>query len=306
VHPQGQCNMAGRKGCMSAKAILKPAGGTGLGAAMLRSLFCGLRAGEKRLAVFVAYSDESGVADPLGEFLVAGYVAEEREWPWVVTAWQDRVLNGPPLLPFLHMREIRDEEWRDKHGISFNDSENRISEAVRVLYSMGAMSAIASVIKRVDLQEVIHSKFKRKRDIPVGLDEPDYFCFLAYASFVLAEVYKRHPDVKKINFMVSKKNGVTEHYRDFADTMKRYFDQYQPELSALVGDLIPVSMEEFLPLQAADVLCWHLQRYYAEKGRYRDRAIENRGWYLLKERDGYQHTWERSEIQDVAKGLGII
>jgi hypothetical protein len=201
------------------------------------------------------------------------------------------------------MREIRDEEWRDKHGISFNDSENRISEAVRVLYSMGAMSAVGSVIKREDLQEVIHSKFKRKKNIPIGLDEPDYFCFLGYATCMLAEVHKRHPDVQKVNFIVSKKNTVTEHYRDFVETIKQYFDQRQPELSALVGDLIPASMENVLPLQAAEVLCWHLQRYYAKN---LDRTIENRAWYLLKERDGYLHTWERSEIEGVARGLGII
>jgi Protein of unknown function (DUF3800) len=257
------------------------------------------------VAVFVAYSDESGVADPAGEFLVSGYVANELEWPWIASAWQDRVLNGSPQLPYLHMREIRNEEWRNQHGISFNESENRISEAVRVLYSMGAMSAIASVIKREDLREVIHSKFKRKKNIPVGLDEPDYFCFLAYASFMLAEVYKRHPHAKKVNFIVSKKNKVTEHYQGFVETMKRYFGERQPELSALVGDLIPASMENVLPLQAADVLCWHLQRYYADKG-YRDRTMENRGWYLLKERDGHLHTWERSELEGVARGLGII
>jgi hypothetical protein len=256
------------------------------------------------VAVFVAYSDESGVADPGGEFLVSGYVADELEWPWVASAWQDRVLNGPPPLPYLHMREIRDEEWRNQHGISFNDSENRISEAVRVLYSMGAMSALASVIKRVDLQEVIHSKFKRKKQIPVGLDEPDYLCFLAYASFVLAEVHENYPLATRVNFIVSRKNNVTEHYKDFVETMKQYFEQHQPELSSLVGDLIPASMEDLLPLQAADVLCWHLQRYYAEKG-YRDRTIENRGWYLLKERDGHLHTWERSELEEFAVNLGL-
>ena len=33
----------------------------------------------------------------------------------------------------------------------------------------------------------------------------------------------------------------------------------------LVGDLISASMEEQLPLQAAELLGWHLQRNYAKQ-----------------------------------------
>jgi Protein of unknown function (DUF3800) len=272
-------------------------------AAITRSLFCGLRPGENRVAVFVAYSDESGIADPGGEFVVAGYVAEEKEWPWVASAWQSRVLDGSPKLPYLHMVDIRSTEWRDKHAIAYSDAEDRVSEAVRVLYSMGAMSALGSVIKRRDLQEVIHSKFKRRNKIPVGLDEPDYFCFIAYAWFVLGEVQKNYPKATKVNFIVSKRQSVTEHYKDFVETMKDWLNNRSyPKLASMVGDLIPASMEDHLPLQAADVLCWHMQRYYTNNF---DRGIENRMWSLLKERGGHLHEWDRSDLEEMAIGLKL-
>jgi hypothetical protein len=54
------------------------------------------------VAVYVAFSDEASVRNTEGEFFVAGYVASELEWPWVARAWQERVLDGPPRIPYLH------------------------------------------------------------------------------------------------------------------------------------------------------------------------------------------------------------
>jgi hypothetical protein len=47
------------------------------------------------MPVYTAYSDESGVADPTGEFLVCGYLGTEPAWDYVRRAWQERVLDGP-------------------------------------------------------------------------------------------------------------------------------------------------------------------------------------------------------------------
>lgn len=254
------------------------------------------------MAVYIAYSDESGVADPSGEFIVGGYVAAEQEWPWVERAWQERVLDGPPKLPYFHMNEIRREDWRTQHKISFIEADRRTDEAVRVLYSMGAMSALASFIKRSDLSEVFHSKYKRKKQVPIGLDEPDYFCFLAYTCYVLAELHKRYPDADRVNFILSRKHKVTQRIIANHDDTKKQVAILMPELAPLLGGVFPAPMETKLPLQAADVLLWHLQRYYAKTY---DRIDERRIWMLTKERDGYLHEWERSELEDMATKFGI-
>jgi hypothetical protein len=103
--------------------------------------------------LYTAYSDEAGIGDPSGEFLVAGYLARESLWPEIITAWHERVLDGPPKIPFLHTTKVRSRAWRNEHGISYHESERRVAEAVRVIYSTGGLDAVASVIKRSDLYE---------------------------------------------------------------------------------------------------------------------------------------------------------
>jgi hypothetical protein len=200
------------------------------------------------------------------------------------------------------MTDIRHYRWRNELGISYNESERRVSEAVRVLYSMGAMSALASVMKRSDLHEVFQKKRSGKQRIPTGFDEPDYLCYLGYITYTITEVYSRYPDVTQVNFVVSEKQNITKKLKAFYSALKDHFTQSESKLGSLLGDLTPGSMETCVPLQAADLLCWHLQRYYAKSF---DRVEESRIWLLTKPRDGYTHEWERSELEELARGVGL-
>jgi hypothetical protein len=158
------------------------------------------------VAVYVAFSDEAAIADADGEFLVAGYAAQETNWPSIASAWQERVLDGPPRIPELHMTEIRSGVWRKENSISFNDAENRVAEAVRILHGTGSLTAMASVIKRKDLREIVHSLYPSKKKIPRGLDEPDYACYMAYLTIMLIRVHAIYSDATRVNFIVSHKN----------------------------------------------------------------------------------------------------
>jgi hypothetical protein len=268
-------------------------------AALTRSLFCGLRPGEHRVAVFVAFSDEADVGDKSGKFVVCGYVADEEEWPCFARAWQERVLNGPPKLPYLHTNPLRNYEWRQEYGngISLNDAEYRLDEAVRVLRSMGPMSALGSTILKSDL-DVFARHFNKRKKIPLGLNEPDYFCFIAYAVLVLGEVYKNYPLAERVNFVVSRKETITHHLPGFRDDIREWLKDTYPHLASLVGDLIPASMEEQLPLQGADVLGWHLQRHFAN----RLDATDYRRLMVLVDASGAMFEWERSHLEEMLKG----
>jgi hypothetical protein len=253
------------------------------------------------VSIYVAFSDESAIADPGGEFLVAGYVASEDNWAWVTRAWQERVLDGPPRLPYLHMTDIRSSAWRSENSVSFNDAENRVSEGVRILYASGSLTAMASVIKRRDITEIIHSLYPSKKKIPTGLDEPDYTCYMAYLAIMLIRVRAVYPDAALVNFVCSSKNKkITKGLKDVLDVTRAYLTDYRPERAPLLGGLVTASPPLQLPLQCADVLCWHLQRYYS--GAF-DRTEENRMWYLLKERDGAIHKWEREDLEVFVKAL---
>src|SRR5689334_19334212 len=59
------------------------------------------------MAVFISASDEYSGSDGSGSFLFAGYIGPEKDWSdFFVPAWRQRVLDGPPTIPYLHMTEI--------------------------------------------------------------------------------------------------------------------------------------------------------------------------------------------------------
>ncbi len=114
------------------------------------------------MAVFTSFSDEAETGS-LSHFLVSGYIAEEKNtWSLLAGAWQERVLDGPPKIPYLHMTQIRNKEWRAKQGnlISIPDAESRIEAAVDLLSKCGGLLVATSEIKRADLKAAILSKKK--------------------------------------------------------------------------------------------------------------------------------------------------
>lgn len=172
---------------------------------MVRSLYCGLRPGEKRVSVFVAYSDEASAGGTAtDEFLVSRYVAREEEWPSFAKAWQERVLDespdGPKIQCF-HMTQMRSRAWRESHGLSDTAARKRTEEALRTIHSSGFVLPAASSINQSEMREIIQSRFNiARKKIPAGLDEPDYFCHLAFCYIVLPDIAERFPDAEKVNF----------------------------------------------------------------------------------------------------------
>ena len=43
----------------------------------------------------------------------------------------------------------------------------------------------------------------------------------------------------------------------------KYLERHNLPLARFMGDVIPLTMDLHSPLQAADVICWHLNRFYA-------------------------------------------
>jgi len=90
--------------------------------------------------------------------------------------------------------------------------------------------------------------------------EPDYICFIAYSYAVVKYLEAKHPDVEKIDFIVERNGDITKHIQEFhshfAINLSLRGDEH---LADMVGELIPAG-KDHIPLQAADVLCWHMGR----------------------------------------------
>jgi len=75
-----------------------------------------------------------------------------------------------------------------------------------------------------------------------------------------------------------------------------------------MGAAIPAEPELFIPLQAADVICWYLQRYHADRRNKRpfDYDFPNQIMAAIKENRERLQLWTRESLEEMARGLDKI
>lgn len=94
------------------------------------------------MALFVSASDENTATDK-SAFLLGGLIAPEEDWyRYFAPAWQERVLDGPPPIPYLHTTDIRSRKFRDEYGLSRHAADARLDEAIKVIEQLGSLRAI--------------------------------------------------------------------------------------------------------------------------------------------------------------------
>jgi hypothetical protein len=216
------------------------------------------------MAVFVSASDESAGKHERDTFVFAGWLGPEKDWAdFFVPAWDERVLSGPPRIPYIHMTELRSKRWREEYGLSVKDVDDRLDAACVLLDQMATLHPIRIVIDAGEFRD----EFDQTRVISTTQKqfastkfEPDYVCFLAYAWAVLRYLAEYHPEAEKVDFIVERKHTVTNYIQDFHVQLSQALQALgSPELARLVGELMPGDKER-VSLRAADVLCWHCAR----------------------------------------------
>jgi hypothetical protein len=216
---------------------------------------------EERVSRYIAFSDESGSGDGRGQFLVAGYVAKEADWPEFSRQWQEQILDPPPTIPYVHVVELRSAWWREKHGISKTQAIQKLEDAVKLVTGCPAISPYLGTLPEVAYRKARTWFEKKGFKVKKRHGLADSPCFAAFAMAIVHDIAVHRPDVSKIVFNISRKQYVENLLRfDVRDALIQYFEEFNSELAKLVGDVVPLSMEEHKPLQAADLLCWHLQR----------------------------------------------
>lgn len=222
---------------------------------LARSLFCGLQHKESRVAVVLAASDETYQ----DVFVNAGLIAPLKYWDTIFARdWDRRVLQGNPTLEYLHMTDIRSPKWRARVGISDDDADARVERAVQLLCQRRDPCWVGFEFSRARF----NSALKQPMQIPTGARKQfvaEYFGFVGYVLIVLQHVRALYPSTKKVDFLVERNGEVTKNLGWFYDEIENFLrDSGSDELS-LMGEIIPGSKDR-TPLQAADVLCWHVRR----------------------------------------------
>jgi len=215
------------------------------------------------MAVFVSFSDESSGKTERDTFLFGGWIGPLHDWDdFFVPAWDERVLAGPPRIPYLHVTDMRSAKWREKHSITETDAESRMDQACVILDQLANLHPVRIVMNAGDVRDDFRQLkvVKNSKQFAASDFEPDYLGFLAYAWISLKYLAETHPEVEKLDFVVEEKNVVTKYIQYFHSGLPLALAALgNPELGKLAGTLIPGDKYR-LPLQAADLLSWHCAR----------------------------------------------
>lgn len=236
------------------------------------------------MAVFLAVSDETYGGDVFSFYHFAGWIAPEPDWSqFFVPAWQERVLDGPPRIEYLHMTEMRSRAWREKWKITEIDMDERLDEAARVIDQSGSLYPLNITIDSSKFRPLYKD---HKVKLPSGgskVFQPDFLAFVAYAHAVLGKIHMKNPEAEKVDFVVENNSDITKYIHELYKTLPAALEYIgAPELIPLLGDFSPAG-KECIPLQAADYLCWHLRRAQAQTLDDRD----SRRWNTISARKGF-------------------
>src|SRR5712691_4676877 len=214
------------------------------------------------MTVFLAAFDETQNAP--GDFTLGGFVAPENDWKnHFEPAWRERVLatREKRPIPYLHMREIWTSEWQEEHDISGSDAYTCVEEAVSVIRSTGSLYPVTVGVGVPDFRTILAAPLQRMGANWEILEDPDYFCYIGFVIFVLARIHLVIPEATRVNFLIEHSEKTTENIKGFHEQMQEVLAGH-PEWLTLFGDL-DVGGKSSIPLQAADVFCWHRQRFEA-------------------------------------------
>lgn len=251
------------------------------------------------MAVFLAASDETSSANGLYHY--AGWLAPESDWSlYFAPAWQERVLDGPPKIPYLHVTEMRSRAWRDQWRIAHLDVDERLDEAARVIDQMGSLYPFKLTIDANIFRPLYRPHKMLVASGAVKDYRPDFLGFVSYAFAVLSQVHFKYPEAERVDFLVEDNSEITKHIHELYKTLPASLNHIKrPELIPLVGKFISGGKDR-VPLQAADYLCWHSQRADSEN---LDDVRDLRRWNTLAHRKGFNLTLPTEVLTSLAQAF---
>jgi hypothetical protein len=208
--------------------------------------------------MLTAYFDDSGSERGERMLILAGYVHSAQTWLAFNDDWQT-VLETAPAIKYLHMVEA--ENLRDEFkGWVREEMEEKVSALADVIVKHEPWS-IECQVSHQDFSDIVQPV------VPYELRTPYFACFYG----VICNLVKWHASMGltlPIDFVFDEQGAIGAQAVLWYETIK----SMQPAgLASLFGST-PVFRDDkkILPLQAADLLAWHLRR--TREVRYRDES----------------------------------
>lgn len=250
---------------------------------------------DRRLMMTIqAFIDDSKTD---GEVLIlAGYLASSKQWEKFSVEWQ-QLLDGPPRWERFKMAEIagtRDQQRWERAAAFCRVVETYAAAFVAVAVELGPLMQAARDAGIVDAE--------RQAGLPKGtLTNPYIFAHRAILDATLQYQTKLGID-EPVDFIFDEfgnKRVIAAGWDMFAGTRP-------PELQRLIGrEPRFESDDEFLPLQAADMLAWHAREHWLKH-----RSLSSGGPLLLSWKPknnppGYAFNFGYLDLLDWFKGARV-
>lgn len=209
---------------------------------------------QKPFAYLQATIDDSGSDKGDRRLFMAGFISTTENWALFSDAWAAELRAGKPI-NYLKMREAngRDGEF---HGWTQAEVSEKLARLKAVIDYFGLMSFHNSMSRSADWEAF-------REVAPRGLGNAHFSCTFGIVSSVSRFVAsQKHSN--KIEFIFDTQVEI----EDEVDLLFEYMAQSIPkEARALVARKPRYENDKtFAPLQAADMLAWHLRRRHEDHG----------------------------------------
>ncbi|APH74422.1 hypothetical protein BSQ44_05375 [Aquibium oceanicum] len=238
-----------------------------------------------------AFIDDSGSEIGDRRLFLAGYLNRTDQWALFADAWKEE-LNAAPSIEYLHMVEAGQlrGQFARRHGWNEEKREEKLNGLARVIRHFEPVSFQMS-IDRSHFYNVLAPVSPR------GLANP-YFTSCSALVAKLAQEAARVDSKSRIEFIFDDQDGVD-------DDIDLFFDAMMQGLSKKARRCVykkPLfrSDRDFVGLQAADLLAWHIRREHEECGfpnMPMAEKLRGRSHYVSEIPNAYLDAWAEHHRQ---------
>lgn len=198
--------------------------------------------------ILQAFFDESASEQDGKVLVVAGYIQKAIVWSFFSDAWKT-VLDAPPAIEYFHMAEAENLNEQFK-GWSAEQRDAKVGALADVIVKFHPWS-ISCSISREKHERIVRSV------LPYDLRKPFVDCFLA----IIVKLAQWHDEMGETLpvYIVFDECGITPGESAFFYNSAK--NALGPEARKMLGGP-PIFGDDkkILPIQAADMLAWHLRR----------------------------------------------
>lgn len=242
------------------------------------ALVSGLPRPQRQRRLFMAlqaYIDDSMTADAV--LVLAGYVASLEQWLSFSDEWQQR-LDMKPRWPYFKMSEVgasEDPERWERAGWFYRVIEDHAQ-------------AFATVVVEIEaLRRVV-----RELGLPDLLENPYVTAYRAIVDFT--SQYQHELGITDPIDFIFDEHGQADQIRRGFEVFKKFTS---PELLPRLGRAPRFEKDtEFLPLQAADLLAWHVRKHWLKRGSITSSDIAV-SWPIKKNIIGYKFELDYENLK---------